>query len=51
LEPVVSEKTVEQRIAEAWLAGIRHVLACPGCPLCLVAPLEPEQTLAESVQP
>lgn len=46
----------QQEVAAAWLAGIRHVLACKGCPLCLIdAPETPEadqedQTLEESVR-
>jgi hypothetical protein len=47
-----------QSEARAWLAGIQHVMDCPGCPCCLLvyvppakaAPVEAEdQTLNESV--
>lgn len=44
-----------QAVAAAWLAGIRHVLSCRGCELCLLPEAlnekrveeEDEKTLAE----
>jgi hypothetical protein len=47
-----------QAEARAFIAGMQHVLDCPGCPICLVEPpLEhavpeniEEQTLEKSIQ-